>query len=571
MGGAASAAAARRGERATIAAVCLGTFLAVTNISAPNVALPSIGAALHASFGGLQWVVDAYALAMSACLLVAGSLSDRLGRRRVFLVGLVVLAAASLVCALATSMAELELARAVQGAGGAILSANSYSLLVTNVSGPRRPVAFGLLGATSGVSVASSLLGGVLTDLGGWRWVFYVDLPLATLCLALAMLMPETRGHDHPVDWVGAVLIGGSLFCVVLALVRADDDGWASGVVVGLLVGGAALALALTAWELRTRAPLLDLRLFANPACAGVSLVAFLSAMCMFGTLLYIAIYLQQGLGYGPLATGLRFLPVVVPATLLAPVTGRALRSLSPHVPLALGAALIGAGFLLMARVAPASGWESIVPGLAVAGVGLGLLNPSLSTASIAVAPRWRSGMASGTNNTFRQVGVTTGIALFGTILVGRVGDRLNGSLAGTLGPSAAARLARSLVVDGVGNAVAGAPAGQRRALAAVGRTALVTSVGDVFLLAGAVALVGALVAAVLVRPAGLAVHDAAGEGDAAVAGTLVLHGRATRPSAHREAGGPAIGPRGRSPGAPTGDGGDRPADLAGPMGPAAE
>ncbi len=323
------------------------------------------------------------------------------------------------------------------------------------------------------MSVASSLLGGVLTDLGGWRWVFYVDLPLAAVCLVLAILMPETRGHDHPVDWVGALLIGGSLFCVVLALVRADDDGWASGVVVGLLVGGAALALALTAWELRTRAPLLDLRLFANPACAGVSLVAFLSAMCMFGTLLYIAIYLQQGLGYGPLATGLRFLPVVVPATVLSPVTGRALRSLSPHVPLALGAALIGAGFLLMARVAPASGWESIVPGLVVAGVGLGLLNPSLSTASIAVAPRWRSGMASGTNNTFRQVGVTTGIALFGTLLVGRVGDRLSGSLAGSLGEGAAGRLARALVADGVDSAVAGAPAAGRRALAVAGRVAL--------------------------------------------------------------------------------------------------
>ena len=453
----------------TLLVVCLAVFMLLLDVTIVNVALPSIQTELGSSFEDLQWVVDAYALALAAILLASGSLGDLLGRRSVFVIGLVVFSLASLLCGLSGSPLMLNISRAVQGAGGAMMFANSLALIAQEFPPNERGTALGIWGATTGFAVAvGPVVGGVLTDAFGWEWIFLVNVPIGVLTLVLTLMRVRDSERDPTarIDWLGLVTFSVGLSCLVFALIRGNDDGWGSTKIVALFVAGALLLAAFTVVERRQDQPMLDLRLFRIPTFTGAQIVAFTLHASMFSMFLYITLYMQNVLGYTPLESGLRFLPVSVLSFVAAPVAGKLVERYPVRLFLTAGLALIGLGLVEMHGVKPSDDWTTLLPGFILAGIGIGFVNPPLATAAIGVVEPRRSGAASGINSTARQVGTAVGIAGLGAILQSKLSHGLG---AGSLGERAAA-------------------------------IAYIDALNDLFLVAAAVAFAGAACAAVLIR-----------------------------------------------------------------------
>jgi len=410
----------------TLVAVCTGVFMLLLDVTIVNVALPDIEKSLGASLSQLQWVVDAYALSLAALLLTAGSIADRIGRRAVFAVGIVVFTAGSLLCGVAGDPTFLALARAFQGVGGAIMFATSVALLSTAFQGRERGTAFGVFGAVTGVAVAvGPVLGGAITSALSWRWIFFVNIPVGVFALAATLLRVQ-ESHDpqaRRVDYVGFVTFSGGLAALVYGLIRSNEAGWGSTTVVGSLVAAAVLLGAFVAAEYVQREPMFDLSLVRVPTFVGGLISAFGISASLFALLTYIVLYVQNMLGYSAIEAGIRFLPLTGAIFLTAGVAGR----LSARVPTRLligpGFVLIGIGLLLMHGLDVGSDWTALLPGMIVSGVGAGLVNVPLASTAVAVVEPARAGMASGVNATFRQVGVATGIAALGAIFSHAIGD----------------------------------------------------------------------------------------------------------------------------------------------------
>jgi EmrB/QacA subfamily drug resistance transporter len=490
----------------TLLAVSVATFMLLLDITVVNVALPSIRKDLGASFTDLQWVVDAYAVTLAALVLTAGSLADRLGRRRLFAAGLAIFSVASLLCALAPDPTLLSLARALQGVGGAVLFAVSLALVAQEFpAGRQRGTAMGLYGATIGMAVAiGPLVGGALTDGLGWASVFYLNVPVGVAALAVTKLkLRESRDPNATgVDWAGAAAFSGALLLLVLALVRGNAEGWGSRPIVALLAGSAALLVAFIGIERRVREPMLPLGLFSRRSFTGVQLAAFTVSGSLLAMFLYLTLYLQNYLGYSPLEAGLRYLPITLLAFLFGPIAGALLSRVPVRLLLSVGLGMTGVGLLLMSGIQTASGWTTLLGGFLVAGAGVGLLNPVIANVAVSVVPKEQSGMAAGINDTFRQVGIAVGIAVWGAILVGRGADKAAELLAGT--PAASGERPRELVE-------AASSGSLDLALAAVGPSArqlVANAAGDGFLaglnavltLAALLSFVGALLVLWLVR-----------------------------------------------------------------------
>jgi EmrB/QacA subfamily drug resistance transporter len=434
-----------------------------------NVALPDIQKELGSSFEDLQWVVDAYALALAALLLASGSLGDLLGRRSVFVVGLVVFSTASLLCGLSGSPTMLNVSRALQGSGGAMMFATSLALIAQEFPPNERGTAFGIWGATTGFAVAvGPLVGGALTDAFGWEWIFLVNVPIgvATLVVTLLRVRDSERDPTARIDWPGLVTFSSGLFCLVFALIRGNDDGWGSAKIVGLLAAAVVLLALFVAAELRRDQPMLDLRLFRVPTFTGAQIVAFSIHASMFSMFLYIVLYMQNVLSYSPLETGVRFLPVSLLSFLAAPIAGKLAERYPVRAFLGGGLALVGLGLVLMHGIKPGDDWTTLLAGFILAGVGIGFINPPLATAAIGVVEPRRSGAASGINSTFRQVGTAVGIAGLGAILQSKL---THSPGAGSFGAAAA-------------------------------RTAYIDALNDLLLVGAVVAFVGGALALVLVR-----------------------------------------------------------------------
>ncbi|MDX6708971.1 MAG: hypothetical protein QOI48_4817 [Solirubrobacteraceae bacterium] len=487
----------------TLLAVCLATFMLLLDITIVNVALPDIASELDASFSDLQWVIDAYALTLAALLLTAGSLADLLGRRRVFAFGLASFTIASVLCALAPNALVLILARGAQGIGGAAMFATSLALLAQEFHGRERGTAFGIWGATTGAAVAiGPLVGGALTSGFGWPSIFYLNVPIgiATLLIALKRL-PESRDEDAgAVDWAGLLTFSGALFLLVFALIRGNEEGWESALIVTLFAGSALLLALFIAVERRQQRPMFDLTLFGNRTFAGASIAAFALSASMFAMFLYLTLYLQTILGHGPLETGLRFLPVTALSFVAAAVSGKLTARLPARALLGGGLGLVGVGLLLMRGLDADSDWTALLPGFIVAGIGIGTINPSIANAAIGVVAPARSGMASGISSTFRQVGIATGIAALGAIFQSQVTQRLTSALAGTPGAGASDGLAHAVSAGGAPRAITAAPAAARPRLENAIHAAFTAALNDILLVAAVVALVGGVLALALVR-----------------------------------------------------------------------
>ena len=412
----------------TLLVVCLSVFMLLLDITIVNVALPDIQKDLGSSFEDLQWVVDAYALALAALMLASGSLADLLGRRRIFVAGLLLFATASLLCGLSGSPMTLNLARGFQGIGGAMMFATSLALIAQEFEPHERGTAFGIWGATTGFAVAiGPLIGGALTEGFGWEWIFLVNVPIGLITAALTMMRVPGSERDPTarIDWPGLVTFSAGLFCLVFALIRGNDDGWGSAKIVALLIASAALIAVFVAIELRKEQPMLDLRLFRVPTFTGAQIVALCIHASIFAMFLYIVLYMQNVLGYSPLETGVRFLPISLLSFLAAPIAGKLAERLPVRIFLGSGLALVGSALMLMSGIAPGDDWTTLLAGFIVGGIGIGFVNPPLATAAIGVVEPSKSGAASGINSTFRQVGTAVGIAGLGAILQGKLSHDL--------------------------------------------------------------------------------------------------------------------------------------------------
>ncbi|MDO8213960.1 MFS transporter [Conexibacter sp. CPCC 206217] len=490
----------------TLIAVSVATFMLLLDITVVNVALPSIRDDLGASFEDLQWVIDAYALTLAALVLTAGSLADRLGRRRIFVAGLAIFTGASLCCALAPDPTVLNVARALQGVGGAAMFAVSLALIAQEFApGRERGTAMGAYGATIGVAVAiGPLLGGALTDSLGWEAIFYLNVPigLAAIAITYAKLRESRDPHATRVDWAGTATFSASLVLLVLALVRGNAEGWGSGLIVSLLVGAAVLFGAFVAIERRVAEPMLPLGLFRRASFTGVQIAAFAISGSMFALFLYLTLYLQSYLGLSPFQAGLRYLPITVASFVAAPIAGALLSRVPARLLMSTGLGMAGVGLLLMSGVAVDSEWTTLLGGFIVAGAGVGLINPVIGDVAISVVPKEQSGMAAGINDTFRQVGVAVGIAVWGAIFVGRGADRVRELLAGT--PSATGERPRQLVeAASSGNldqALATVPAGSRGAAGDAAREGFLAGLNDVLTLGALLCFAGAALTLWLVR-----------------------------------------------------------------------
>jgi EmrB/QacA subfamily drug resistance transporter len=420
-------------------AVCLGTFLLLVDVTIVVVALPALATDLDSSFAGLQWVLDGYALSLAALLLGAGSLADRYGRRRTYLAGLALFGVASLACALAPNAPALVAARVAQGVGGAAMFATTAAILNVTYSGRDRGVAFGVWGAVNGAAAAAGpILGGLLTEHADWRWIFLVNLPVCAVAAWYAVRgLAESRSpQGSRFDLPGTVTFTLAAGAVVYGLIRATGDGWTDRLALASFAVGIAASVAFVVAERLSAHPMLDLGLFRAPSFRALILAALLAQAAAFAYLPYTTVWLQQVLGHGPVDAGLLgALPMSAAALVVGALAGGPLQRVPPRITVGVGLLLIGAGAASQARLDAHSGGAALVPGLIVAGVGVGAVLPSLASAVLAAVPRDRSGMASGALNTFRQLGFALGVAVFGVLFQHRVdahGDDVRaGSAAG--------------------------------------------------------------------------------------------------------------------------------------------
>ncbi|WP_329198422.1 MULTISPECIES: MFS transporter [unclassified Streptomyces] len=478
-----------------LTAVCLGAFMLLVDVTIVTVALPDMAADMHTGFSALQWVMDVYALALAALLLGAGSLADRIGRRRVYLGGLVLFAAASLACGLATGPAALIAFRAVQGLGGAAMFATTMALLSAAYQGRDRGIAFGVWGAVNGAAAAAGpIIGGLLTEHFGWRWIFYINLPVCALAVYVTLkAVTDSRDpHAKGLDLPGMTAFTAGAGVVTYALIRAGENGWTSASTLGLLGLGAAAFAVFVLVELRTARPMLDLSLFRSSTFVGVMAAALLLSGAAFSYLMYVSLWLQSVEGMSPVGAGLVVVPLSLASFLVSALAGRLLHGAPARLTIGGGLALIGAGALLQAWMLDAGdGWPALVPGLLMTGAGVGAAIPSLAaTAMGAVAPA-RAGMAGGALNTARQLGMAFGIAVLGSLFHAGLADGLAGS-------GRARGTAEALASGGAGRLLAAAPAAK-----AWVEAAFVSGLRETFVASGAMGLLGALAAVLLIRSAG--------------------------------------------------------------------
>jgi EmrB/QacA subfamily drug resistance transporter len=412
----------------TLAAVCLATFMLLLDVSVVVVALPSMRADLGGTFADAQWVLDAYTLALASLIMAGAVLADRFGRRRVFATGLAVFTLASGACALAGVPLVLNIGRAVQGLGGGLVLATAIPLIATAYAGPRRAAAVGTWAATVGLAVAvGPLVGGLLTDGLGWRWIFLVNVPLGIAALAIVRpAIAESFGPRRPLDPLGIGLLTTGLVALVFGTVRGGPAGWDDPLIVGAFGLGVVATAGFVAVELRAPTPVLDLRLLRNGRLAAFVLGAFTLGAGFLGVFVELSTFHQGALGASPVQAGLRMLPMTIVYALTAVVAGRLLLPRADPVALLGGAmASIVAGLLLMRWIGPHNSWTVLLPGSALAGVGWGIVNPVTTEGALAAVEPAQAGMASGMVSFSRTAGFAAGVAAIGAAFHHAVDQRL--------------------------------------------------------------------------------------------------------------------------------------------------
>jgi EmrB/QacA subfamily drug resistance transporter len=467
-----------------LAAVCAGACMLLVDVTIVNVALPDMARELHTTFSDLQWVIDLYALVLGALVLTVGAVADRLGRRKVYLAGLVLFAASSLTCGLAPNVGILIAARGVQGVGAAAMFATTMALISNTYSGRERGLAFGIWGAVNGAaSAVGPIIGGLLTANFGWRWIFLVNLPISVLAVALTLrVVTESKDPDPKrVDLTGMMTFTVAAGALTYALIRGA---WGSAETLALIAVTVIAVAAFIVAERRSTAPMLDLALFRNRTFTAMLLAGALLSAAAWAGMTYQSLWFQSVLGLSAIQAGLVLLPCAAAAFLVSGQVGRFLHRTSPRWMVGSGLLVIAAGALAQAIVGQNSSWPTLIPGLVLVGVGAGLAMASLTSTAMAAVPWQRAGMAGGALSAFRQLGYAFGIAVLGEIFRAGLTRSSGASLSGALsGGQAQAVLART------------------PALSPVVHRAFADGLDLAYLVAAGLGLLGAILVFTLARP----------------------------------------------------------------------
>ena len=411
----------RRRRLLVLATCCASIVVVVMDISIVNVALPTIRRELHASVSSLQWTVDAYTLVLASFLLLAGSTADRIGRRRVFQVGLSVFGLGSLLCGLAPGIGALIAARVLQAVGGTMLNPVAMAIIVTTFPDrAERARAIGMFGAMSGLSLGlGPILGGALVDGFGWRSIFWINVPIvAAAIICTTLFVPESRAaRARRFDPVGQGLVVLALGSVVFAIIESGRLGWGSPLIVGLLAVSAFSFVGIVGYELRRVDPLLELRLFRSVPFSSAILMA-LFALCGFGSFLFVTtLYLQDVRGLSALVAGLCLLPVGVLIILLAPIAGRIVGGRGPRIPLVVSGSALALGGFASVWLGPVTPLPLVLSIYLLFGIALGMVNPPITNSAVSGMPVSMAGVAASLASAGRQTGTTLGVAIAGTIV----------------------------------------------------------------------------------------------------------------------------------------------------------
>ena len=409
----------RAGLGAVLAAVGIPTFMVTLDNLVVTNALPVIKSELGASLSDLQWFVNAYTLSFAALLLTAAAIGDRLGRRRIFLAGIALFTVASAACALATEPWMLTGARAIQGVGAAAVMPLSLTLLAGAVPDRMRSAAIGIWGGISGLGVAvGPVVGGAVVDGLNWQWIFWLNVPVGVVAVLLAArVLTESKGTAKKLDLLGLVLAAGGVLAIVWGVVHGADDGWTSGGVLCSLIAGVVLLAAFVGWERRTASPMLPMRLFSVRAFSVINITAFTFAVGVFGSVFLLAQFFQVVQGYSPLESGVRTMPWTMAPMVVAPIAGLIVDRVGARTLITSGQVLLAValGWLALITTESTQYSEMVLPFI-LAGIGMGLTFAPSASVVMASASDADRGVASGTNNTIREVGVAMGVAVLASV-----------------------------------------------------------------------------------------------------------------------------------------------------------
>jgi EmrB/QacA subfamily drug resistance transporter len=483
----------------TLAAMCFALFMIMLDNTVVNVALPSIQRDLHASLSGLEWTVNAYTLTFAVLLVTGGRLGDILGRRRMFLGGVVAFALSSAAIGLAPNDALLVAGRAIQGIGAAFMMPGTLSIITVTFPAEERGKAIGTWAGVSALALAvGPVVGGALTEYVSWRAIFFLNLPVAVGAVAVTLFAAqESRDEStrHTIDWAGIAALSLGLAALVLALVEGNSWGWGSTRILALLATTVVGLVAFALLEPRVREPMVDFGLFRSKTFLGANLVAFVVTFAMLAMFFFLALYMQNMLGYSAVETGVRFLPATLMIVAVAPIAGRLADRVGPRLPMVAGLLITSLSLFIETRIGANTGYELLLPSFILLGLGMALVMSPMSTAGMNSVPPQKAGVASGILSMSRMVGGTFGVAVIGALFQHLASSRLSDELAGT-GVTAAQR---DKIVDNLGSATQAS--GMPPEVVHAAKDAFIHALSNGMWLSAGVALLGAVLAFVLIGP----------------------------------------------------------------------
>jgi EmrB/QacA subfamily drug resistance transporter len=506
----------------TLAAMCFALFMIMLDNTVVNVALPSIQEDLGASLSGLEWTINAYTLTFAVLLVTGGRLGDILGRRRMFLFGVVVFAVSSAAIGLAPTDALLVAGRAIQGVGAAFMMPATLSIITVTFPPEERGKAIGTWAGVSALALAiGPVVGGALTEYVSWRAIFFLNLPVAVGAVAVTLFAThESRDEStkHTIDWPGMAALSVGLTALVLALVEGNSWGWGSAGILALF--GVALAglIAFALLEPRVREPIVDFKLLRSKTFLGANAVGFIVSFAMLAMFFFTALYMQNILGYSAIEAGVRFLPSTLMIVLIAPLSGRLADRIGPRLPMVVGLSLTTLALVLQTQIDVDTGYGLLLPAFVLLGIGIALVMSPMSTAAMNAVEARKAGVASGILSTSRMVGGTFGIAALGALFQYLSRDYLHDALNG----SGITDAQRERIVDnlgsGSGNGLAGLDPQHAMQAAHAANDAFIHALSNGMWLSAGVAATGAIIAFFLIGPKPVEQADPAREPEAAAA-----------------------------------------------------
>jgi EmrB/QacA subfamily drug resistance transporter len=484
-----------------LAAVSIGVIMVGLDASVVAIANPRIAADLHASLSDLQWITDAYLLALASLLIFGGKLGDRFGRREVFFIGVAGFALTSVGIGMVGTVAGVITLRALQGVFGALLMPNTLAIIRSAFPPEKLNTAVGIWGAASGVSIAAGpIVGGLLVEHVNWESVFYINAPIAVAALpigALAIVESRSERSDH-LDVPGIAALSGGLFLIVFGLIKAQSWGWLAGKTLGIIVAGMVAIAVFVLIELRSPEPLLPMRLFANRSLSIGAAVVVVNFFALFGALFFMTLYLQNLHGFSPFGAGVRTLPLSLALMVSAPLSGFITERFGPRPAMVTGLGGVAIALYLLTSLRTGSGYDALWPAFVLLGAGIGLVLTASSDAIVGNASVDDAGVAGGLQSAAVQLGGVLGTTILGSVLSSRVGSVLFGELtaAGTPEPVAAKlEPAKQLIAQGVAPSTPGAPAPLSAAIAQGSHSAFMAGLHTSLVVAAVCAAIGAVLA----------------------------------------------------------------------------